>query len=256
MARRYLISAGVFIFSFLFWEYLSLSGLYRTHLFPPPSQVLPVMKDMLITGELWTNIKISSFRWIAGYSLGAIFGIGFGLLTGRVSWLRYSFGSLFNALSSIPKIVLIPIAILWFGLGENQKIQLVAWGTFFPIWLNTQTGSEQIETEYLWTAKSLGLRGFSLFRHVIFPNALPNIITGLRIGISTATFSLAAAEMSGAFTGLAHQIFYSHEMFQTDRMMAGIIYITMLSFLVNEIFILLSRFLLPWAIINRDQLNE
>lgn len=214
------------------------------------------MKEMLVTGELWLNLKISSFRWISGYLLGLLFGVFFGLLTARISWLRYSFGSLFNALSSIPKIVLIPIAMLWFGLGESQKILLVAWGAFFPIWLNTQSGSEQIETEYIWTAKSLGLRGFSLFRHIIFPNALPSIITGMRIGISTATFSLAAAEMSGAFTGLAHQVFYSHEMFQTDRMMAGIVYITLFSFLINEIFVQLSRILLPWAVINRSDASE
>lgn len=245
-----------FILVIASWEIVSRSGLYRINLFPPPSHILPAMKDMIFSGELLSNLRSSSYRWGLGYFLGAIFGITLGLLTGRVPCLKHTIGSLFNASSSTPKIVLIPLAILWFGMGETQKILLVAWGSFFPIWLNTQVGSEQIETEYLWTAKSLGLNRFSLFYHVIFPRALPNIMTGMRIGISTATFSLAAAEMSGAFDGLVHQIFYSHEMFQTDRMIAGVIFITIFSFLLNEIFILATNFFLPWINSERSQAYE
>jgi ABC-type nitrate/sulfonate/bicarbonate transport system permease component len=235
-----------FILLLVGWEFLARSGLYRPHLFPPPSNVLPTLYDMSVSGELWQNFKSSSLRWGAGYLLGLALGIFWGFFTGRQAWCKHSFGSLFNALSSIPKIVLIPLTILWFGMGEWQKILLVSWGSFFPIWLNTQVGCEEIESEYLWTAKSLGFNKTKLFCHVIFPAALPHIITGMRIGISTAIFSLAAAEMSGAFSGLVHQIFYSHEMFQTDRMMAGVVFITLLSFFINEIFILATHYLIPW----------
>ncbi len=245
-----------FVLTIGIWEFTASKGIYRTHLFPPPSKIIPSMIDMIQSGELWSNLKSSSQRWFFGYGIGTILGITMGTLTGRSYWLKHTLGSIFNALSSIPKIVLIPLAILWFGLGETQKILLVAWGSFFPIWLNTQMGIEQIEKEYLWTANSLGIKNASLFFHVIIPSALPNIITGMRIAISTATFSLAAAEMSGAFSGIIHQIFYSHEMFQTERMMAGMIYVTIFSFLLNEMFIFLAKVIVPWATTNREQFNE
>jgi NitT/TauT family transport system permease protein/sulfonate transport system permease protein len=254
--QNLLLKFLTFIFFIIGWELLSRSGLYRENLFPPPTKVIPALVDMIKSGELLSNLKSSFWRLALGYTLGLCLGVWLGILSGRNPWVKITVGSLLNALSSIPKVVLIPLAILWFGMGETQKILLVAWGSFFPIWLNTQYGSEQIESEHLWTAKCLGLSSSQLLFHVIIPAALPSIITGMRIGISTAIFSLAAAEMSGAFSGLIHQVFYSHEMFQTDRMMAGVLFITLISFFTNEFFIYISKTLIPWAPTERKNTNE
>lgn len=232
---------------FLFWEWISSSGIYRPHLFPAPSIALQALWEMAQSGELWIDLRDSAQRWGGGYILGCSLGILFALSTGHNFFLKSIFSPVFNALSSIPKVVLIPLTILWFGIGEWQKILLVAWGAFFPIWINLEEGLEQRAQEYHWVADSLGLHGFSRLRHLIFPQTLPFLITGMRIGVSTATFALAAAEMAGAFTGLAHRVFYAHEMFQTDRMMAGIIVISFLSWILNVGFQLLFNILTPWT---------
>lgn len=232
--------------SLLVWEVVGRAGIFPSRLFPPPSEVLPAIGEMAASGELAEDLIASGSRWFLGFFLGGLIGIVLGILTGRVAWLRVSLGSLLNALSSIPKVVLIPIAIIWFGLTETQKVLLVAWGALFPIWLSTQEGTSRIEQEYLWAAKSIGLKGTALVRHVYLPNSLPFISTGLRIAIANATFALAAAEMAGAFSGLAHRIFYSHQMFQTTRMFAGVLIITLFSWVLNGIFTLILRSSAPW----------
>lgn len=234
------------IVALLIWEGVARSGLYPIRLFPPPTEVWPALMEMARTGELWEDLQDSGRRWFLGFFLGAVAGLVFGVFTGRQAWLRSSLGALLNALAAIPKVVLIPVAILWFGIGELQKVLLVAWGALFPIWISTQEGTRLIEREYLWAAKSLDLRGGALVRHVLIPNAFPSIATGIRIAIANATFSLAAAEMAGAFTGIVHRIFYSHQMFQTSRMFAGVFLITVFSGGLNGLFGFVIRKLAPW----------
>ena len=185
-------------------------------------------------------------RLVMGYTLGNMVGILLGLLTGRIHWMRDSVGQVMNFLRATPFIVLIPLAILWFGIGEVEKVFLVTWGVAFPVWLNTQAGLSEVETEYIWAAQSLGVRGWRIYRDVFLPSALPFIVAGARIGIATGIFALAAAEMAGAFEGLAFRVFYSHQMFQTEKMMAGIVTLGCFGFLLDRLAVLGIRFLLPW----------
>ncbi len=229
------------------WEWLYRSNLYPPHLFPGPSAVWPALVEMAKSGELAQDFLASSFRWITGFIIGTVLGVPFGMICGRLKFIRMSIGGLLNGLSSIPKIVMIPIAILWFGLGETQKVSLVAWGAFFPVWLSSMEAALHTPRELVWVARSYNLTPLQSALHIFWPSAIPHIVAGIRIAISTATFSLAAAEMSGAFSGLAYRVFYSHEMFQTDKMMAGIFVITVLSWLVNYAFMKLVKYLAPWA---------
>ena len=228
------------------WEALGRSGLYPSHLFPPPSRVFPVLAEMARSGELWGDFKASAFRWGVGFLLGTALGLVKGLLFGRVRLLRETASQLLHFVRSTPTIVLIPIAILWFGLGELEKVLLVAWGVFFPVWLSTQSGVEGVEEEYLWAAQSLGIRGWRMYTEVLLPRALPFVLAGMRIGIATATFALAAAEMAGAFEGLVFRVLYSYQMFQTERMMAGIVVVGCLSFTMDRLFYWGVRSAMPW----------
>ncbi len=228
------------------WEALGRGGFYPPHLFPPPSRVFPVLAEMARSGELWGDFKASAFRWGLGFILGTALGLVGGLLSGRVGVLRETASQLLHFMRSTPFIVLIPLVILWFGLGELGKVLLVAWGVFFPVWLNAQSGVEGIEEEYLWAAWSLGIRGWRMYTEVLLPRALPFVLAGMRISISTGTFALAAAEMAGAFEGLAFRVFYAHQMFQTDRMMAGIVIVGCLGFAMDRLFFWGVRAAMPW----------
>ncbi|MFA6093752.1 MAG: ABC transporter permease [Elusimicrobiota bacterium] len=229
-----------------FWEVLARSGLYPIHLFPPPSRILPALRALAVSGELGMDLRASALRWLAGFALGTLCGAVAGFLTGGVRLLRESAGQVLHLCRTTPFIVLIPLAILWFGLGEIEKIAVVAWGAFFPVWLSTQAGVLGVEREYVWAARCLGARGMRLYWDVHRPRCLPFIVTGARVSISTATFALAAAEMAGAFEGLAYRVFYAHQMFQTERMMAGILVIAFLGLALDRLFLWTIRRLMPW----------
>jgi NitT/TauT family transport system permease protein len=228
------------------WELVSRSGLYNPLLFPPPSQVASTFLEMVKSGEWVRDLRASMSRYLAGFILGGFFGILLGMLTGRVQVLRDSLSPLLNFLRSTPSVALIPLAIVWFGIGESEKIFIVTWGVTFPLWLNTHAGVSEVEREYVWAAQSLGARGWRLYSEVYVPRALPFIIAGTRMAIATGFFALAAAEMAGAFNGVAFRIFYSHQFFRTDKMMVAILTIGFLCIVSDRLFVHMMRWLLPW----------
>lgn len=245
-SARYCISAATGIAFLAGWELLSRSGLYSPHLFPPPSQVLPALAEMARSGELMSDLQASGVRWGLGFFFGTVSGVIVGLITSRMVIARASVGPLLHFLRATPFIVLIPLAILWFGIGETEKVVLVTWGVFFPVWLNTLAGVDELEEEYVWAAQSLGIVRLRMYVEVVLPRALPFIVAGMRISIATGTFALAAAEMAGAFEGIAYRIFYSHQMFQTERMMAGIVVVGCLGFTLDRLFCWGAYRLMPW----------
>lgn len=246
-AKSFILVFLPFCGALIVWEVVYRLGLYSPHLFPGPSSVGPALLEMYRSGELIEDLKASSFRWVSGYTIGTVCGIAFGMFCGRIKLVQALFAGLFNGLSSIPKIVLIPLSILWFGLGETQKLALVAWGAFFPVWLYSMEAVLRAPVELVWLARTYKFSPWQAFWHFWGPSSIPHIVAGMRVGISTATFSLAAAEMSGAFSGLAYRVFYSYEMFQTDKMMAGIVLITALSWLLNFLFMKFVDLFAPWA---------
>jgi ABC-type nitrate/sulfonate/bicarbonate transport system permease component len=230
----------------ILWELVSRMRVYNPYLFPPPTQIARTFFQMVKSGEWISDLRYSLFRYGIGIALGIILGILLGVLTGKVQVFRDSLGPLLNFLRSTPSVALIPLAIVWFGIGEQEKIFVVTWGATFPLWLNTHAGISEVEIEYVWAARSLGATGWRIYSEVYVPRALPFIIAGTRMGIATAFFALAAAEMAGAFGGVAFRIFHSHQMFRTDKMMVAILTIGLLGIICDRLFVRVMRWLLPW----------
>jgi NitT/TauT family transport system permease protein len=228
------------------WELVARSGLYSQHLFPPPTAVARALAEMAASGELWSDFKASALRWLLGLLLGNLLGVSLGLATGTSRLMKDSVGQLLNLLRTIPFIVLLPLAIIWFGLGETEKVLIIAWGAAFPAWLNTQAGVMRVEREYVWAARCLGAQGARLYWEIHLHRCLPFVIAGTRLSIATALFGLGAAEMAGAFDGLAYRVFYAREMFQSEKMLAGIVVITFLGLALDRGFVWLAGSLVPW----------
>jgi ABC-type nitrate/sulfonate/bicarbonate transport system permease component len=228
------------------WETISRFGFYNPLLFPPPTKIAFTFSEMVKSGEWLSDLRASMTRYLAGFALGSFIGILLGLLTGRVQFFRDSLSPLLNFLRSTPSVALIPLAIVWFGIGESEKVFIVTWGVTFPMWLNTFAGVSEVEREYVWAAQSLGAKGWRLYSEVYIPRAVPFIIAGTRMAIATGFFALAASEMSGAFSGIAFRIFYSHQFFRTDKMMVAILTIGFLSVTSDRLFVFTMRWLLPW----------
>jgi len=237
---------GVVIFCGL-WEIAPNIGLLMSPvLFPPPSKVVEAAFPMILSGEIPLNIAVSLGRAGAGFAIAAVLGILAGVGMARTTVLRELLEPLLHAFRSLPVIALVPISVLWFGIGESAKIALVATGAFFPIWINSFIGVRDVHVVYLRSASCLGANRFQTLGMVILPASLPFIIAGLRQGIAIALIVLVAAELAGARAGVAYMMSMGHQLFRVDIMFAGLILLGALGFLSDRLFVAVCRRLFPW----------
>jgi ABC-type nitrate/sulfonate/bicarbonate transport system permease component len=229
------------------WEALSRFGLIANAvLFPPPSRVLDASIPMLLSGEIPHNIAISLQRAGTGFLIAAALGVLTGVATARIVVIRDLLEPLLHGFRSLPVIALVPVSVLWFGIGEGAKVALVATGAFFPIWINAFIGVRDVHEIYLRSAACLGASRMQTLRWVILPASLPFIIAGMRQGIAIALIVLVAAELAGARAGVAYMMSMGHQLFRVDIMFAGLFILGALGFAADRIFIAICRKLFPW----------
>jgi ABC-type nitrate/sulfonate/bicarbonate transport system permease component len=229
------------------WEILPRAGLIgNIILFPPPSIVLKTMWPMILSGEIFYNVLISLGRVVSGYALATVLGITIGVVTARNRTIRDLLEPLLHGFRSIPAIAVVPISVLWFGIGEGTKIVLVTLGAFFPIWINTFIGVRDVHQIYLRSAACLGASRIQTLVLVILPASLPLIIAGMRQGLAVSLIVLVAAELAGARAGVAYMMSLGHQLFKTDLMFAGLLILAFLGFAGDRLFVVLCRRLFPW----------
>jgi ABC-type nitrate/sulfonate/bicarbonate transport system permease component len=243
--KRILSIASPLVF-LLVWEAVVRLGLLDARFVPPPSAVVVRFFDLVQSGELWKDVSITLFRVAGGYTLGVIPGIAVGLLMAMFKPLRYVLDPLVAAIFPIPKIALMPLLLLAFGIGEMSKIVLVAIATFFPVLISTYAGAANIEKIYLDAAKNFGADSSMMFREVIFFGALPQIFAGLRLALGTSFLVIVAAEFVSADTGIGQLIWSSWQVLQVDRMFVGIVLIGVLGVISTAILQEIEVRLLPW----------
>ena len=215
-------------------------------LFPPPSTVADTLWPMIISGEVPKNIVVSLGRAGAGFLIAAVLGILAGFATARVRVLQHLLEPLLHGFRAIPVIALVPLSVLWFGIGESAKIALVATGAFFPIWIATFIGVRDVHIVYLRSAACLGAGRLATMVWVILPAALPFILTGLRQAIAVSLIVLVAAELSGATAGVAYMMSMGHQLFRVDVMFIGLLLLGTLGFVLDRLFVLVAHRLFPW----------
>lgn len=244
--RLILNVAGVLIFLAL-WEAVPwLFPWINKVLFPPPSQVFATLWPMIKSGEAPYNILVSVKRASVGFGIAAVTGIAAGVLTARLRVANYLTEPLLHGFRSVPVIALVPLSVLWFGIGEQAKIALVATGAFFPIWIATFIGVRDVHIVYLRSAACLGAGRLATMIWVILPAALPLILAGLRQAIAVSLIVLVAAELSGATAGVAYMMSMGHQLFKVDIMFIGLLLLGTLGFMFDRAFVLLAKRLFPW----------
>jgi len=228
------------------WEFVATTGAVDEKLIPAPSLILDAAVEMAASGELVWDLVASMERWTFGFAYGVVLGVSLGVATGRSVVLRQLFEPTIQLLRPVPAIAFVPVAIIWFGIGEESKHFLVAWGAFFPIWVNTHVGTARVDPDYLWAARSLGATEWQILRSVVLPASLPFIFAGVRVGIAVGFICLVAAEMAGAFNGLGYRITASHMVFRLDRMFVALILLGVIGTLTDRAFYWGSLRLFPW----------
>lgn len=213
---------------------------------PAPSVIAVFLFKMLISGELLWHAANSLLRLLIGYSIAAIGGITLGLLVGWFRVFNLFFTPLIELTRPVSPIALIPLAILWFGIGWESKVFVIAMATFFPILLNTIAGVRNTDLLMVRAARSLGAKNLKLLLTVSIPSAAPFIHTGLRISLSIGFIVIIAAEMVAAQNGLGWLVLDSQRLYRTDIVFVAIISISCLGLLADYGMRSLGEILFPW----------
>jgi NitT/TauT family transport system permease protein len=242
-----LISLASPLLLLLLWEGLVQAGWLDYRFFPPPSTVFVAMWEMIRSGELWRHLSISLWRVLAGFIAGVLPAVVLGLLMGWFRALHAFFDPLIAATYPVPKIALLPLFLIWFGLGETTKIVTVAVAVFFVVLITTVNGVRLVEPVLIEAAQSYGARGWRLFSKVILPATLPAIFTGLRLGLGIALLVIVGAEFVASNKGIGYLIWISWSTLAVQKMYVGLVIIALLGLLSTSGLEWLRRWLMPWA---------
>jgi ABC-type nitrate/sulfonate/bicarbonate transport system permease component len=245
--RRYLQRIFAIIAALVFWELMSRSGLVDISLFPPPSRVFLTMVADFRSGLILKDAAASLSRVLIGFAVGSAAGIFLGILTSLSEAANVTVGQILQLARPIPPIAIVPLVILWIGIGEPAKWFIVAFGVLFPVWVSMHAGIKQIVPAYIWTAQSMGASRLTLIRSVYIPAAAPFLFAGLRTSLAIAFFCLVAAEMAGASKGLMYRVDLAQLTFRTDRMLEGIVLLGTLSACLDGLLMLALRQFFPSA---------
>lgn len=221
----------VMLFVLVWYACVKVSG---SKIFPTPFSVLIGMYELIQKGVLVKYIVASMFRVSSGFLLAVLLGVPIGLLLGWFSTAFEAFNPLIQILRPISPIAWIPVAILWFGVSDLSPIFLIFLASLFPIATSTMAAVQNIQTNYLRAAKNFGLGGLMLFRKIIFPAALPQIITGIRIALGVAWLVVVAAEMIAVNSGLGYLIIDARNAgMRYDLVIAGMIMIGLIGLILD-----------------------
>ena len=230
----------------LLWQVLSALGRIPPEVMPPPSAIVTAGWRLAFSGELWTNIGVSAWRAAIGLIIGGGIGFFFGLANGVSRLSERLTDPTFQMVRTIPHLAMIPLVILWFGIDETAKIFLVALGVFFPVYLNTMHGVRSVDTQLVEMGRAYGMRGWTLFRRVILPGALPSIFVGLRYALGIMWLTLIVAETIAASSGLGYMAMNAREFMMVDVVVLSILIYAGLGKLADSATRLLESATLSW----------
>lgn len=248
----YLPNLAFLVFLILAWQFASTVWLPRIDphmavLMPAPTSIAKTAAAMIASGELLFNLLASLQREVTAFLFAAT-AIPLGMAMG---WWRVVYNQVnpvMEILRPIPPLAWIPLSILWFGLGDEQNEFIIFLGMFFPILVNTIVGVKNIEPNLVRAARSLGAPEWKVLWRVVLQGALPQIITGVRIGLGVGWMALVAAELVGANSGLGFLINDARSMLRTDTIAVGMLTIGIVGLMIDTAIRLLSRRLLPWSL--------
>ncbi len=228
------------------WGFCSGMGLVNDYLLPPPWKIAALTWDMLIEGILWNHIQVSMQRVFEGFFI--TFGLAFPLaiLVGLNRLCLELLETPLEFVRHIPPLATTPLLILWLGIGESSKLAVIVLATFFPIFLNTVNGVTRCDAKLIEVGQALGMGPIQRIGRIILPSALPVIITGMRLGFGYSWRALIGAELLAATAGLGYMIMEAEELARPDIVLVGIITIGTLGHLLDNVFLGLSRRLIPW----------
>ena len=230
----------------IIWEIAAKAGWVSPQVLPAPSKVLNTAIKLATTGSLLGDLRVSLLRAATGFALGGSVGFTLGVLVGFSRIAEAAIDRSVQMIRAIPFLALLPLVIVWLGVGEAEKIFLVALGVTFPIYINTTLGIRQVDPKLIELGRIQGLGPFELIRRIVLPGALPSILTGVRYALATAWLALVVAETIGAESGIGFLAMDAREFLRTDVIVLTIAIYAVIGVAADAIARLLERRLLAW----------
>ena len=233
--RGVLLAAASLALAFLIWQLLS-TFIFNPFLIPPPLEVIRTAIPMMMSGEIFADVSISMSRILVGFFFGSLIGVIFGVLLGRIRVLHDLLDPIMELLRYLSPTAMIPIAVIWFGIGEMSKYFLIFWGTFFIVLINTTAGVWRAPITRQRAAEYLGANRLQIFLMVLIPSAVPYIVTGMRVAMASSFMSIIPAEILAADSGIGYLLQKSSMLLQTNRIFVALLTICILGFAVDRLF--------------------
>jgi len=241
-----IVAPVLFALIFSLWEGGSRLGWISPLILPAPSEAVQALVELFNSGQLFLHLSASIQRLVVGWICGSILGISFGLAAGLFTLARGGIVPLVAAIFPIPKIALLPLFIIWFGIGEESKIATILFGTFFPTVIAVYGGVDNVDRGLIKMGQSFNLSWWSIVRKIILPGALPAILSGFRISASIGIILLVAAEMIGAEYGIGAYILLAGNLMAMDQLLAGVAILSVLGLIVSWLIGRAEKYFLRW----------
>jgi len=233
--RAAALFAGSLLIALAAWQFLS-TVVFNPFLIPPPLVVLQTAAPMAKSGEIFRHVAISLARVGVGFATGCAAAIVLGVILGRMQVMNQLLDPIIELLRFLSPTAMIPIAVIWFGIGELSKYFLIFWGTFFIVLINTTAGVMRAPIIRQRAAQCLGASPLQIFLLVVVPSAAPYIVTGMRIAMASSFMSIIPAEILAADSGIGFLLQQSSVLLQTNRIFVALLTICVLGFVFDRLF--------------------
>jgi NitT/TauT family transport system permease protein len=222
------------------------SGVIGKLTMPRPSDVVLTLAELWQSNMLWLHLLPSLSRFVIGSAIGVSLGIGVGVLIGLFSLARAGLVPVVAAIFPVPKIALLPLFVIWFGIDEASKYALIALGTFTPTVVATYGAVDNVDRSLIRMGQSFSLSWSAIVRKIVIPGAMPGILSGLRVSLAIGIILLVAAEMLGAEYGIGAYILQAGSLYDLERLFAGVVILSVLGVLVSFLIGVIERRMLRW----------
>lgn len=230
----------------LIWAYITNTRDIPAAILPKISAVGNAFVNHIKNGRLLGDLSVSIVRVLKGYFIAVLVGIVLGTLMGFSARINTFFATVIHMIRQIPMMAWIPLIIMWCGIGETSKVVIIVMGAFFPILLNTMNGITDTSLKYVEAAELFGLSRFEIILKVYIPSALPQIFTGLKLGLGTSWMAVVAAEMLASSSGVGFRMTDARSLMQPEIVMVYMITIGVVGVFMNKIISVISVFMTPW----------
>ncbi|MFE4709979.1 ABC transporter permease [Paenibacillus sp. NPDC056722] len=230
----------------ILWQTLGHYGIISEMLFPTPYTIGESFWNLAVSGDLWVNLRISAARALSGFVLGGGLGLLLGLLVGLFRRSEKLLDPSLQMIRMIPSLAVVPLFILWFGIGEESKVLLIAKGAFFPLYINTFVGIRGVDNKLFEVTRVLGYSRLKQISRLVLPAALPNVVLGVRLSLGLSWLGLVVAELIASSSGIGYMMSDARQFADTPVVFVGILVFAVAGLLSDTVVRLIERRLLRW----------